>query len=88
MSKIWEKMAKISKIWEKMAKISKIWEKMAKISKIWEKMGKLMPVERLRGPNRNTMENYGDLQRIARNMKLTLWVLAEHLSFGVLPKQE
>ena len=44
-------------------------------------------VERLMGPNRNNMENYGELQSEARNMKLALWVPGENLSFGLLPER-
>ena len=45
-----------------------------------------MPVERVMGHNRNNMENYGDLQPIARNMKPASWVPGENLSFGLLRK--
>ena len=38
------------------------------------------------GPNRHNMENYGDLQPIARSMQETLWVPSENVSFGLLPK--
>ena len=31
------------------------------------------------------MENYGDLQLIARNIKPTLWVPGQSLSFGLFP---
>ena len=56
------------------------------MSEIWEKMGNPMPFERVMGPNRHNMENYGDLQPIARSMQATLWVPSENLSFGLLPK--
>ena len=46
-------------------------------------MGNPMPFERVMGPNRHNMENYGDLQPIARSMKPALWVLSENLSFGL-----
>ena len=58
--------------------------KSTKMSEISEKMGNPMPFERLMGPNRH-MENYGDLQPIARSMKPTLLVPSENLSFGLLP---
>ena len=45
-----------------------------------------MPVERVMGPNRNNMENYGDLQPVARNMKATIWVPGENFPFGLLPQ--
>ena len=60
--------------------------KSTKMSEIWEKMGKTMPIERVMGPNQHNMENFEDLQPIARSMKPTLWVLSENLSFGLLPK--
>ena len=41
-----------------------------------------MPFERVMGPNRHKMENYGDLQPTARGMKPTLWVQSENLSFA------
>ena len=44
-----------------------------------------MPVERALKLNRNNMENYGDLQPIAQNMKPTLCVRGEYPSFGLLP---
>ena len=47
-----------------------------------------MPFERVMGPNRHIMENYGDLQPIARSMKPTLWVPSENLPFGLLSKAE
>ena len=47
-----------------------------------------MPVEREMGPNRDNIENYGELQPIAQNMKPTLWVTGKNLSFGLLPKIE
>ena len=59
--------------------------KSTRMSTIWEKMGNLTPFERVMGPNRHNMENYGDLQPIARSMKPTLWVLSKNLSFGLLP---
>ena len=49
-------------------------------------MGNTIPVERVMGPNQDNTENYGDLQPIARNMKPTLWVPGENLSFGPLRK--
>ena len=36
------------------------WWKSTKVSEIWEKMGNPMPFERVMGPNRHNMENYGD----------------------------
>ena len=49
-------------------------------------MGNSMPFWKGNGrPNRHIMETYGDLQPIAQNMKPTLWVLSENLSFGLLP---
>ena len=39
------------------------------MSKIRENMGNPMPVERVMGPNRNNIENYEDLQPIARNVR-------------------
>ena len=56
-----------------------------KMSEIWEKMGNPILFERVMGPNRQNMENYGDLQPIVRSMKPTLWVPSENLSFGLLP---
>ena len=56
-----------------------------KTSEIWEKMGNPVPFERVMGPNRHNMENYGDLQPIARSMKPIFWVPNENLSFGLLP---
>ena len=50
------------------------------MSEIWEKMGNPMPFERVMGPNRHNMENFGDLQPIARSMKPALWVPSENLS--------
>ena len=47
------------------------------MSGIWEKMGNPMSFERVMGPNRHNMENYGDLQPIAQSMKSTLWVPSE-----------
>ena len=47
-------------------------------------MGNPMPFEKGNGPNRHNMENYGDLQSIARGMKLTSWVPGENISFGHL----
>ena len=44
-----------------------------------------MPFERVMGPNRHNMGNYGDLQPIAGSMKPTLWVPSENFSFGLLP---
>ena len=49
-------------------------------------MGNLMPFERVMGPNRHNMENYGDLQPIAQSMKPTSWVPGENVSFGLIPK--
>ena len=60
--------------------------KSIKVSDIWEKMGNPMPIERVMGPNRHNMENYGDLRPTAQSMKPTLWVPSEDLSFGLLPK--
>ena len=60
--------------------------KSTKMSEIWEKMGELVPFERVMGPNRHNMENYGDLENIARSIKRTLWVPSENLSFGLLPQ--
>ena len=54
-------------------------------SEMWEKMGNPVPFERVMGPNRHNMVNYGDLQPIARSMKPTFWVPSENLSFGLLP---
>ena len=34
------------------------------MSEIWEKMGNPVPFERVMGPNRHNMENYGDLQPV------------------------
>ena len=45
-----------------------------------------MSFERVMGPNRHNIENYGDLQPIARSMQATLCVPSENLSFGLLPK--
>ena len=59
--------------------------KSTKMSEIREKMGNPMPFERIMGPNRHNMENYGDLQPVARSMKPTLWVPSENFSFGLLP---
>ena len=56
------------------------------MSMIWEKKGNLMLVESVMGPNQNYMENFGNLQPIARNMKPTLWILGENLSFDFLSK--
>ena len=57
-------------------------------SEIWEKMRNPMPFERIEhpGPIRHNMENYGDLQPIARSMKPTFWVPSGYLSFGLLPE--
>ena len=57
-----------------------------KTSAIWEKMGNPVPFEKVMGPNRHNMENYGDLQPIARSIKPTFWVPSENLSFGIFPK--
>ena len=54
------------------------------MSEIREKMGNPMPFERVMGPNRHNKDNYGDLQPIVRNMKPTLSVPSENLSFGLL----
>ena len=54
------------------------------MSEIWEKMGNTMPIERVMGPNRHNMENYEDLQPIARSVKSTLWIPSENLPFGFL----
>ena len=43
-----------------------------------------MPVERVMGPSRNSIENHRDLQAIARNMRPTLWAPSENISFGLL----
>ena len=56
------------------------------MSETWEKVGNPMPFERVMGPNQQIIENYGDLQPIARSMKSTLWMLSENLSFGLLLK--
>ena len=56
------------------------------MSKNWEENGNPIPAERVMGPNRINMQNYGDLQPIAQNMKPILWVLGENLSFGLLPR--
>ena len=50
-------------------------------------MWKPIPVERVMGPSRNNMENYGEMQPIVRDMKPALWVPGENLSFGLLPKR-
>ena len=43
------------------------------MNEIWKEiMENLMPFERVMGPNRHNIENYGDLQPIARSMKPTL----------------
>ena len=47
-------------------------------------MGNTVPAEGVMGTNGNNMENYGDLQPIARNMKLQLWVMDENLSSSLL----
>ena len=60
--------------------------KSTKMSEVWEKMKKPMPFEPVMGSNRHNMENYEDLQPIARSMKPTLCVPCENLSFGPLPK--
>ena len=62
--------------------------KSTKMSEIWEKMGNPILFERVMGPSRDDMENYGDLKPIARSMKPTLWAPNENLSFGLLPKIE
>ena len=43
--------------------------KWTKMNVIWEKIGNPLPFERVMGPNRHNMENYGDLQPIAGSMK-------------------
>ena len=58
--------------------------KSTKMIEIWEKMGNPMTFERVMGPNRHNMENYGDLQPAASSMKPTLCVLSENVSFGLL----
>ena len=57
------------------------------MSEILEKMGNPMPFERVMGPSRQSMENYGDLQPIARRMKPALWVPSENLPSGLLPNE-
>ena len=59
--------------------------KSTKMSEILGKMRNLMPFERVIGPNRYNMENYGDLQSIARRMKPTIWVLSEKPFFWLHP---
>ena len=59
--------------------------KSTKMSKIWQEMGNPMSVESVMGPNRNNMEDYGDLQPIAQITKPTLWVPGDNLSFDLLP---
>ena len=61
--------------------------KSTKISEIREKMRNTMPIEKVMGPNRHNMENYEDLQPIARSMKPTLWVPSEKLSFSLFPEE-
>ena len=47
--------------------------KSTKMSKVRDKMETPMPVEKVMGPNRNNMENYGDQKPITQNnMKSTL----------------
>ena len=55
------------------------------MGEIWEKIGNPISFERVMGPNRHNIENYGELQPIAQNMEPTLWVKSENLSFGFLP---
>ena len=55
------------------------------MSKILEKIANPMPAERVMGPNRSNVENYGDLQLIVQIRKPTVWVQGENLSFGLLP---
>ena len=56
------------------------------MSKIGKKMGNPVPGEMIVEPTQNSdMENYGNLQPIAWNMKHILWVLGRNLSFGLLP---
>ena len=66
--------------------MGKIRCKSIRMTKIWEKVGDSIPVVKVMGPNRNNLENYEDLEPIARNMKPTLWVLGENFSFGLLPE--
>ena len=65
---------KAAKIGVHSAKIGKIWVKnrCQLMSEIWEKMGNPVPFERVMGPNRHNIENYGDLQSIAQSMQATL----------------
>ena len=72
---------KLYQNWENVGKNSC---KSTKLSKTWNKMGKSMPTERIMAPNRDKMENCGVMQPIARNVKPTLWVRDENLSFGLL----
>ena len=56
------------------------------MSEIWEKMGNPVPFERVIGPNRPIMENYENLEPIARSMNPTLWVPSKNLSFDLFRK--
>ena len=83
---------KTAKIGVRSIKTGKMWVKngckSTKMSEIWETMGNPMPFEKVMGPNRHNMENYGDLQPIGRSMKPTLWVPSENISSGLLPKDK
>ena len=60
--------------------------KSTKMSETGGKWGNRIPFERVMGPNLHNMENFGDLQPIARSMESTLWVPSENLSFALLSK--